>query len=328
MIEGQLSEESRLLSVVVVSYNTAQITLDCLNALINEINFSPNLANKTEILVVDNASHDQSVPAIENLIVKNNLDQSFTLFKSNTNLGFAKANNYAAKTARGKYLLFLNSDTIVKSGSLDQLLSTFQTQTAQINKLGIIAARLLNPDGSQQHQGGDLPTKLSIACQWLGLDDIPFIGQFFPSLQKKLPKNINLDKNDALVLRGWIGGTAMVIERELFQQLGGFDQTIFMYGEDLDLCMRAARLGWRTAIATQAEIIHLGSASSSQIEAKLGEVNSLKYILTKHYSEGFWKSVYPVILAGCWLRLQLFTILDRPIQAKTYRRLLDTLITL
>ncbi|HOZ03048.1 MAG TPA: glycosyltransferase, partial [Candidatus Woesebacteria bacterium] len=77
MIEEQLSKENLLLSVVVVSYNTAQITLDCLNALINEINFSPNLVNKTEILVVDNASHDQSVPAIENLIVKNNLEQSF-----------------------------------------------------------------------------------------------------------------------------------------------------------------------------------------------------------------------------------------------------------
>ncbi len=328
MNSNQQSIPDITLSVIIISYNTAQITLDCLNSLISEISFSPSLKDKTEILVVDNASRDQSAVTIENLIHKTNLGQKFALFKSNFNMGFSKANNYAAKNAQGKYLLFLNSDTIVKSGSLDQLLSTFQTQTAQINKLGLAAARLLNPDGTQQHQGGDLPSMLSITCQWLGLDDLPLVGQFFPSLQKKLPKNINSDKNDGLVLRGWIGGTAMVIERELFQQLGGFDEMIFMYGEDLDLCMRAARLGWRTAIATQAEIIHLGSASSSQIEAKLGEVKSLKYILTKHYSEGFWRSVYPMVVVGCWLRLQLFTILDRPIQAKTYRRLLDTLITI
>jgi len=316
-----------LLSIVIVSFNTAKLTKACLNSVVRKINCSQLLKEKTEIIVVDNASSDDSVDAILNL--SKNIDSRQTqhhsilkLIQNKTNQGFGQANNQAAQVAKGKYLLFLNSDTLLKPKSLEVLINTIESQEAKKAHVKLLTASLLNANNSYQHQGGDLPNLLSVFGQWCGLDDWPILGQFFPSIQKKLPKNTLLaHKKPLLITRGWIGATALMIEKENFLNLDGFDKQIFMYGEDLDLCWRAHQLGMQSAIATSSFVVHFGSQSSSDTNAKTKEIQALFYFFKKYFSAWQTKILFILIAFGCFLRYLAFKLQNKSSIATFYKEL-------
>ena len=184
-----------ILSIITVSYNTKDLTLQTLETAIKEINSSKILKDQTEIFVVDNDSKDGSHEACENLLKKLKFPH-YKVFANKENLGFARANNQATQVAKGKYIILLNSDTITHKGGLSLLVEAMEkggikeetaslASSGKLDKLGIIAPTLLNPDGSIQNQGGSLPRLSTIASQMLFLDDIPFFGRFFPSTQHK-----------------------------------------------------------------------------------------------------------------------------------------------
>src|SRR5690606_24026412 len=169
------------------------------------------------------------------------------------NAGFGKANNLGAKQARGEYLLFLNSDTQVIDSAHLKLLEHAKKHQAKLS-----SCQLLNPDGSIQPQGGHLPSLTNLFAQMLFLDDLPFIRSVFPSYQKRDVAFFQKDQS-----MGWIGGTAMLIKSDFFKSLGGFDEHIFMYAEDVDLCWRAQQQGVRPYYCATPQITHLGQASTS-----------------------------------------------------------------
>lgn len=307
------------LTIIIVSYNTKKLTLQTIDTAWKEAQSSKTLAKKTEIIVVDNDSKDGTVAAVRDTFKSSNIK----VIANKHNKGFASANNQGIKIAKGKYIILLNSDTIVQKGGLSTMVETFErfpvdektaslaSQENKIDRLGILAPTLLNPDGTLQPQGGDLPTLLSLFNHMSFLDDLPIVGKFLPSTQHtglRQSEQLRYHTNDPrLIKRGWVGGTAMMIRKEVIEEIGLLDDAIFMYGEDTEYCMRADHHHWDVAIDPQAKITHFGQASSSSANAIKGEFKFYTYNWSKH--KPLWQiAVVKIILKmGTILRIIAFS---------------------
>lgn len=307
------------LSIIVVSFNTADLTMKAVESAWLDAQTSPQLKDKTELFVVDNHSIDSSLEKL-NTFAKQS--KNIHILAQPHNLGFAKANNLAIKQATGELILLLNSDTITHSGALNQLCShfaedelpaitaTLSSAHGQLDNLGIVAAALNNPDGSYQPQGGSFPTLFSLATHMLLLDDIPVLGKLLPSTQHT-GHNAHEAKRNGLEQKEWVGGTAMLIRKAVIDEVGDLDQNIFMYGEDMELCLRAHRHAWDVAIDHDAHITHYGSASASSIHAIKGEFAGYRYIWAKHKPHWQRPLVSLLLRLGATIRFLLFSFYPR-----------------
>lgn len=318
------------LAVAIVSYNTAELTLQTLTSLCHDLE-SSNLTAVSEIIVVDNASSDDSVKGVRAFAKKSSA--TISIITNKKNVGFARANNQAISASSAEYILLLNSDTIVQPGAIRLLLTAMQESPEEstavlagypkkLDRVGIIAATLTNPDGTIQPQGGSYPTLWALACHMLLLDDIPLIGRFLPSTQHTgrrtdvaSPAHHLTGKpsepTTQLKQKDWVAGTAMLLRREMLDEIGLLDENIFMYAEDMELCMRARHRHWDVAIHQSAFVTHLGSASAGSQRAILGEFQGYLYIWKKHFPR---KSGIAELLlrTGALLRRWIFgTIGDR-----------------
>lgn len=236
-------------SIIIINYNTAQLILDCINSIFLLQDFF-----NFEIIVVDNGSSKSDVN-----ILNNRLDKNIKFIKSGINLGFSGGNNLGAKYATGKYLFFLNSDTIIKKNIFNDILKIFLRD----KMVGIISPRLINLDGSLQAKS---------------------YGPF-PSIKYLLYKNI-ISKNDNDFPKhiDWVSGAALFIRRDIFDKIGGWDDGFFLYLEDVDLCWMVKKLGYKIILDDSTEIIHLqgGSLSKNRLKQKY-YYNSQRYLFKKHY---------------------------------------------
>lgn len=321
-----------LLSIIVVSYNTQDLTVQTLRTAIADIRHSRLLHNKTEIYVVDNNSHDDSVAACKAVFKELDFVHG-TVIANKDNLGFAKANNQAARLSKGQFVLLLNSDTVTQPGALQTMVQTFldfpiDETTAYSNqadlvddRLGMLSPQLLNPDGTLQRQGGDLPSLLSVFAQMSLLDDVPLLGMLLPSTQHTGQHGKYTDQDaQELLPMGWIAGTALMIRRAMADEIGWLDENIFMYGEDMEYCLRAKQHHWDVAIQPKARIIHYGCASSSSENAILGEIKGYLYIWSKH--QPLWQMAWlkRIIWFGTKLRWLLYTVLGKKRPAEIYAK--------
>lgn len=259
---------------------------------------------------------------------------SLTVLLSQKNLGFGRANNLAAALSDAEFIFFLNSDAFVKPNSILELVQQFKVKRVnaptfvlartvhKLDNLGILAAQLHNSDGSLQRQGGSLPTLWRVFAWITFLDDLPGFRRLVSSYQHDVSDMRRLSKHE-LTKVGWVGGTAMMISRACLDEIGGFDPEIFMYSEDVELCLRANNRHWDSAIASGAFVTHLGSASSSQKNAVLGEISGLVYIWKKHYSPTELWILKRVLHCGLLLRVGVFGILRRYGQQRIYQEALD-----
>jgi len=324
------------LTIIIVSYNTKKLTLQTIETAWKEAQSAKILAKKTEIIIVDNDSKDGTVKAIRNNFKSKNI----RVIANKHNKGFASANNQGIKIAKGKYIILLNSDTIVQKSGLSTMVETFErfpindrtaalvSEKNKIDKLGILAPTLLNPDGTLQPQGGDLPNLFSLFTHMSFLDDLPIIGKLLPSTQHtgfRQNEKLRYHTNDTrLIKRGWVGGTAMMIRREVIREIGSLDDAIFMYGEDTEYCMRASHHHWDVAIDPQAKITHFGQASSSSANAIKGEFKSYLYNWSKH--KPLWQVpvVKTILRMGMILRIIAFSTLRPDTKRRQiYRELLS-----
>ena len=331
----------KLLSAIIVSYNTKDLTIQALASLLKEIKTSDLLKKKSEILVVDNHSQDGSIQAIKQFFHQAKF-RYYQLIVNKKNLGFARANNQALKQAQGQYLLLLNSDTIVQPGAIDTLVKTFiqhpdqlATATTQdsdemVDYLGILSPTLLNADGSLQPQGGSQISLRAIFNQMFFLDDLPVIGKYLPSTQQtgrsqQLNQQQLLDKQrqqTQLIYKAWVSGAAMMIRKAVIDQIGYLDKNIFMYGEDQEFCLRARNHHFDIAVHPHAEVVHLGSASSSSEQAIVGEFKSYQYIWQKHFPAYQQRLLRWILRAGAQFRMLIYRLTGNQRQATIYREAL------
>ncbi len=335
-----------LLSVIIVSYNTKQLTMQTLESVYADLDLNHQLARDTEVIVVDNHSTDGSLASLEQFCQSHPRCQ---LIVNNHNRGFAAANNQGLRRARGEIYCLLNSDTVVQRGCLTNLVQVFRDhpldeRTAnltisqdKIDRLGILAATLQSPNGAWQPQGGSFPTLLTLFFHMTMLDDLPLIGAWLPSTQHTGWRASGATQSGAqtaqheleqadLLKSDWVAGTAMAIRRQVVEEIGYFDEEIFMYGEDIEYCLRAAHHHWDCAIATNSVVTHYGSASSSSSQALIGELKSYLYIWSKHQPLWQLPLARALLRLGCRVRSFLFgTMIGDRERAALYQQALREL---
>jgi GT2 family glycosyltransferase len=275
----------------------------------------------------------QDLESIRTIRSTNIEGHSLHLIELNTNLGFGRANNLAAAFLETDFLLFLNSDAFVRPRTILQLTQTFARKpftksttvlsrmTQVIDNVGIAAAQVYNEDKTIQVQGGALPSLPSIFSWIFFLDDIPGLQQIMPTYQHHVSQMRSLKKKKTAKV-GWVGGTVMMISRSCWEEIGGFDPHIFMYGEDVELCWRASHRHWDVVLVDTGPLVHLGSASSDHRNAILGEINGLLYLWYKHASPFDLWMLRQILRFGIRLRIVIFGILHRYGRQRTYQEAL------
>jgi GT2 family glycosyltransferase len=231
------------ISIVVVSYNTREMTLACLRSIGAQTREASH-----EVIVVDNASGDGSAAAIAAEFPE------IHLIALEENIGFARANNLAAKRAIGRRLLLLNPDTVVVDGALDNLVAFAEERP----RAGIWGGRTLFADGTLNPTScwGRM-TVWNLLCRATGLTALfprseLFNSETYGDWQRDSEREVDI-----------VTGCLLLIDRELWERLGGFQARYFMYGEEADLCLRARKQGATPLLTPTATIVHYGSASDT-----------------------------------------------------------------
>jgi len=279
-------------SILIVSYNTCEMTLACLESV-----YEQTQGVGFEIIVIDNDSNDGSPDAIARAYPQT------TLIRSGGNIGFAAANNLAARHAAGTFLLLLNPDTIILDGGIQKALAFAEKESGA----AIIGGRTYFCDGLlNSNSCHGYPTLWSMLCMGLGLSALFRRSRIFdPESLGAWPRN-SIREVDAVT------GCFLLIKRVLWEQLNGFDEAFFMYGEDTDLCWRAKNLGHKSMITPDAQLIHYGGASEKVRADKMIRLFSAKSrLFSKHWSP-MWSSFGTIMLdAGSFLRMMAYLVLSR-----------------
>ncbi|MAJ47052.1 MAG: glycosyl transferase family 2 [Planctomycetaceae bacterium] len=257
--------EALTLSIMVVSYNTREMTVECLRSLQNEA-----ADVDYELLFLDNDSNDGSFEAVQ---AEFGSEPKFSLKHSKENLGFAKANNVLAKEARGEFLLLLNPDTVVLENAIQNLVSFAKRTREHL----IWGGRTIIADGTLD--GRSCHGMLSLRGL---IFRVTGISKLFSSSEFFNVGPIGNWQRDTEREVGWITGCLMLIDRALWNQLEGFAPAFFMYGEEAEMQIRARELGARPILTPDSTIIHHGGASEKvrwQTMAKVhrGEITIINY---------------------------------------------------
>jgi len=265
-------------TVIMVSYNTRALTLTAISTLL------ANAGDVTFRLIVwDNASHDGSADAIASAF------PDIELIRSAENVGFAVANNNAAKTVDSEWILLLNPDTETHPRSVENLLRFAKAHP----EAGIVGGRTVFPDGSLNIAScWNRMTPWSLLCSALGLSKVFANSPLFN------PEGIGGWRRDSVRHVDIVVGCFLMLPTKLWHELDGFSARYFMYGEESDMCLRAAKLGYRPMITPDAQIMHLVGASITKREDKIVKVVRAKATLIRdHWS----KKTIPVGIGLLWL---------------------------
>ena len=291
------------LTVLILNFNTKDLLNSCLQSI-----FDKKWQHRIEVMIVDNGSSDGSAA-----LVKKNFPQ-VNFVESGENLGFTGGNNLGLKEVKSKYALLLNSDTKILDGSLDKLID-FMDKT----DYDIASCKLMDGEGNFQPNAGQLPAFLPIFAWLSGADDL--LGDIVSNFSYQA-RDLNYYNKDREV--GWVSGSVMIIRSKVWQTIGYLDENIFMYGEDVEYCLRAQKHGFKVGWTKDAQIIHLGGKSSSQPKYSQwrGEFRGLLYIYKKYY--GFLASLGLRILIYLFvtLRIVAFLALGKTAVSKTYAKII------
>jgi GT2 family glycosyltransferase len=250
------------LSIVTLSYNTKDLILASLRSIISQ--YGNKLENKEfEIIIVDNNSSDNSVKTLKNYISIIKCRESIKLIESKENLGFGKGCNLGAKNAKGEYILFLNSDTEVMDKGFLNMVNFMQEKSVVV-----LGGKLENPDGSPQASAGKFYNLFNLFFMLLGFERLGFL--------RSSPNKIS--KVD------WISGACMMVKREIFEKLSGFDEKLFMYVEDMEFCFRAQKSGYDTYFYPNIRIKHKSQGSSDRTFAIINIYKGILHFYLKHKS--------------------------------------------
>lgn len=244
------------LSTIIVSWNTRDLLADLLASLASSA-FSP----QAEIIVIDNASIDGSPEMVAERFPQ------VTLIRNNENVGYARANNQGIARAKGHYLLLLNSDVILPEGALDDLIH-FMEENPDV---GVCSPRLLTGEGQPQAYA-------------FGQD--PSLGYLLRRGVNRLVLNRSLHDWGLTQVTDvdWVSGACMLLRRDALTGVDGLDESFFMYFEDVDLCRRIRRRGWRICYVPSLAVTHLGGQSLKQNpQAQRAYQQSLLTFYAKHY---------------------------------------------
>jgi len=278
------------LSVIILNYNTKKLLLNCLNSIYNSKIKNYNI----EIIVVDNNSVDGSVDAVlkfKKLHQSKSNISNLKLIKNTQNIGFAAGNNRGVLQARGRYILFLNSDTVLEKNTLQGQIKFMDTHPDYVASTCFVYLKNGKIDPAS-HRGEPTP--------WSSFT-------YFAKLEKLFPKS----KLFGQYHHGWqdltkvhavpvVTGAFMMVKKKILDQIGLFDEAFFMYAEDVDLCLRINKAGHKIGFNPKVKVLHLkgqsGRSKKSKSKANYYFWQTMKIFYKKHYYKKYFKPFSWVIL--------------------------------
>lgn len=276
------------LSIIVVNYNTFALTKQTINSIIQKKH-----PFEYEILLVDNASSDDSIENLQKEFDHVILEGTLKVFINKANLGFAKANNIGMRIANGKYILLLNSDTVVEDDCLEICLKQIESNS----RIGALGCKVILSDGKLDH-----------ACK-RGFPTPKASLNYLLKLHKKDP--IKYGQYDALHLHedetgevDCLMGAFMLMPKAVLNKVGLLDEDFFMYGEDIDLCYRIKEAGYKILYYPKAQIIHYKGGSSKKKRTKvIYDFHQAMWIFyKKHYYKQYNFVTTLLVYVGIWTK--------------------------
>lgn len=293
------------LSIVIVNFNTRKITHQCLESIFKSFRSYKSLAAPSyEIILIDNASiKDDSVSYLSEYAKKH---KNIIFVANQTNTGFGPANNQGVQLARGETILLLNSDTIILKDAVHKLYSFFKKNE---NTKHFIGPKLLNKDMTNQPSAAPFYSLPVIIGALFLRGDYWGLTRYSPKIFRKVD---------------WVSGACIMTRKDYFEKVGGFDESIFMYMEEVDLLYRAKKMGMNTYFFPKSKIVHLGSASSNGKTFPILQVyRGFLFFYKKHHSK------FALFLLRFLLRLKagmawfLGFVINNDYLKKTYEEAFD-----
>lgn len=288
------------LSIVIVNYNTCRLTIDCLRSV-----YASKTEYTYEVIVVDNHSRDNSVETIRREFPQ------VTLIENEQNTGFSHANNQAIQISSGRYVLLLNSDTVIQQDTLDIMLSFMDSRP----DVGASGCKVILPDGS-----------LDKACK-RGFPTPSASFYYAFGLSKRFPDNPKFNQYQLTYLDpdeeypiDCLVGAFMMVRRQTIEQVGLLDEDYFMYAEDTDWCYRIKQAGWVNYYYPRTTIVHYkgGSAPRRPLKIIYEFHRSMILFYRKHYRKNYNIFVSATIYVG--VAVQFAFALMKSILAKPVSR--------
>ena len=267
------------LSILIVNWNTRDRTLACIDS-IRRFASGPEV----QVIVIDNDSEDGSVEAFRDS------GADIEIIENGENAGFGRANNVGLQRARGRIVLFLNSDTEITATTIPDLLSEFDAHP----EVAAFGCKILGYDGLPQHSVRGFPT---LGAYLYSDTLLGALGMFRASHDRYRRKRFDFEKWQPIEVAM---GAALAVRREIVQEMQGFDPRFFMYFEEADLCRRIHDAGYGLAYSPVPVVYHVGGASSSKSKARMMLVirQSMFKYFRKH--EPAWK-------------IRVFTLVFKPL---------------
>lgn len=243
------------LLIVILNYRTPDLTIDCLRSLAPEVPSVPS----AHVVIVDNASGDDSVERIQAVINQEGWRDWAELLPQDKNHGFAGGNNRGIERYPGaEYVLLLNSDTLVHEGCLAYCIKQMEENAS----IGALSCLVRSPDGAFQNTAKKFPTPVRMIATALGL---PFR---WPKLFEPLRiHDLGWDRYTVRREVDWLAGAFLLLRGEALKKVGLLSEAFFFYGEDVELCYRLHKAGYAQVHDPGASITHLGGQSSSLLES-------------------------------------------------------------
>ncbi len=283
------------LSIIILSFNTKELLASCLDSIYKNVK-----GIEYEVIVVDNASYDGTVTYLKHNFKK------VKLIENKENEGFAKGVNRGAEHAKGDIILFLNSDAKVeKNSGFVHALELLEKD----KKAAIVGGKLLNVDGSIQRSFSSfyhVPQVLSML----------FFGDKMETKSHHVKSEKEVD---------WVSGGFLFIKKDVFDRVKGFDEAFFMYIEDMELCFRVKKLGYKILFDPQASVIHIGQGSSNRSFAIKHIYKGLLYFYKKHKSKAAYKSIGFLLRSKAYILIATGFLTRNKYLKKTYKEALQSL---
>lgn len=277
------------ISIIIVSYNSKSYLSQCINSIYNNSN-----KYKFEIIVIDNNSSDGSQEFIRKFF------PNVILIANNENIGFARANNQGLHLGKGSFFLLLNPDTEILPNSIDLILKFMEKNY----KVGICGPKLLKSDLTVQNSCKKFPTLRGELLQNIFTDKfIPFFIKTYFGDEVSISKlQVSVD---------WVTGACLAIRREVIDQIGQFDESFFLYYEEVDLCFRAMKCGWSIYFFPDAAVIHHGGKSTEKNlrTSLLAAFESKYHFFKKHYKPVDVVLFRKFALLGIRIRLVMLNVM-------------------
>jgi len=278
------------ISIIIVSYNSGNSVVECLKSI------NDQEIHNSEIIIIDNNSRDNTISEIENYIKYKN---GYQFLLNKDNLGFAKACNQAANLAKGIYLFFINPDTFFQDNFFNKIVIEFNNNL----NMGVAGGTLYYPDGRPQRSGYKFHTLWNrVGVLTRLVDFLPrntlteFLFNYYPHDKKP----INVD---------WILGANLVIRKNLFDRIGGFNEDYFMYMEDTELCWEAKKKGYQISVFPFPVFHHFGESSKSNLERTIPEgQRSCNIFFRKNYSFSRYIALKTIQKSSSFIKMVLLIL--------------------